>query len=365
MQIYICLMLWIVICGIILKSDLRYKRMVYILFTFIPLCIVSAARADTVGSDTLTYTHFFELIRNEHSVISAMKLTSYVSAPVYFAYNYVLSRLFATPQALIVSNSILINALIGRFIYKSTKYVGRATALFFFLTLYFESMNGARQFIAIGLCLNAYILLKEDLRSAKGWIIYLIALGVHNTSAIFLLAIAAIWLTKKKRNIKSITCFIMIGCFAASIIIGELINIFIVIFPRYLSYLNGTMNDQVLKNTGEGRIALIFLLQGVYCYIYYMKKKSIKDSIVSPEYIISLLACVLGVVFARNTLLIRMNWYLQSFNIIFIPETAHMLGKKDRLVIDTVFFSLLLVYCIIYLIEGKGNISPFVLGMFR
>ena len=358
-------MLWIVICGIILKSDLRYKRMVYILFAFIPLCIVSAARADTVGSDTLTYTQFFELIRNEHSFISAMNLTSYVSAPVYFAYNYALSRLFATPQALIVSNSILINALIGRFIYKSTKYVGRATALFFFLTLYFESMNGTRQFIAIGLCLNAYILLKEDLRSVKGWIIYLLALGVHNTSAIFLLVIATIWFTKKRRNIKSITCFIIIGCFAASIIIGKLINIFIGIFPRYIYYLNGSMREQALINTGNGRVALIYFLEGIYCCIYYMRNRSKKIEAINPEYIISLFTCVLGVVLCRNTLLIRMNWYLQSFNIIFISETAHKLGKKNRLIIDTVFFSVLLVYCITYLIEGKGNISPFALGIFR
>ena len=365
MQIYIFLMLWIAICGIILKSDLKNKKILYIFSVFLPLCIVSAVRANTVGSDTLTYTHLFELIRNEHSFNTAMHLTSYVSAPVYFAYNFVLSRLFATPQAIIVSNSILVNFLIGRFIYKSTKYVGRATALYFFLTLYFESMNGTRQFVALGLCLNAYLFFKEDLKSVKGWIIFLLALGVHNTSVIFLLVLVTIWFTKKKRRIKNITFYVIIGSFAASIIIDKIIGIFIRIFPRYLNYLNGAMSDQVLINTGEGRIALIFLLQGVYCYIYYLKNKSIKASIISPEYIISLFACVLGIVFSRNTLLIRMNWYLQSFNILFISDTAQMLEKKNRLIIDTVFFSLLLVYCILYLIEGKGNISPFILGTFR
>lgn len=84
------------------------------------------------------------------------------------------------------------------FVYKKTSvnYL-YSVLLYICLPLYFESMNGTRQFMAMAIGLNAYIVLVKSMKNIKGWILLIIAIGVHNTSILLLLSIASIYIVKK------------------------------------------------------------------------------------------------------------------------------------------------------------------------
>ena len=185
----------------VIKNRKEFKgNDVYLFLVFFMLGLVMALRAKSVGTDTFTYYIINQKIRNSYSFEDALKSSTLSSAPLYVLYSYVLSHMFDSNQMILMLNSLIICVGFYRFIKKtSTNYI-YSSLLFMLLTLYFESMNGMRQFVAIALALNAFLFLKDDMKSIKGWLIYIGAVLIHTTAIAFLVAIAGMMFVKKNEK---------------------------------------------------------------------------------------------------------------------------------------------------------------------
>ena len=125
------------------------------------------------------------------------------------------------------------------------------------LTLYFESMNGMRQFVAIALALNAFLFLKDDMKSIKGWLIYIGAVLIHTTAIAFLVAIAGMMFVKKTKNIDKIIATTIAICIGAAVGMRVIVNFVVRIAPQLAQYIDGKNNAQFFNNNGSGRVIAV------------------------------------------------------------------------------------------------------------
>lgn len=365
MTIYFVQIAWIFMCAVVLKHSYKAstKRIegtdVYLLLVFGFLGIVSAFRAPTLGTDTLTYYHMYERIANASSFQHAMSVST-ISAPVYVFYAYVLSHIFSSPQAIIIGNTLIAICGFANYIKKNTTNIVYSSWLFIGLTLYYESMNGARQFIAIALVINAYIYLIEDIKSKKGWILVILAIGVHNTSVFFLLALVGLVMIKRKWSaLKIFVVTISIGG-VIGIVFTRLITVFLRYFPQYTMYVDGRNPASILNESGNGRIALLYLVllsvDVLYLIGTYRKKEEI-----DPMFPGTVFGSVIGIIFSKNILVNRLVWYFLAFFIPLIPKTFQKYEKLTRWLLYVGYFGAIGVYCMFHLIEDKSRIVPYVM----
>lgn len=153
------------------------------------------------------------------------------------------------------------------------------------LTLYFESMNGMRQFVAIALALNAFLFLKDDMKSIKGWLIYIGAVLIHTTAIAFLVAIAGMMFVKKTKNIDKIIATTIAICIGAAVGMRVIVNFVVRIAPQLAQYIDGKNNAQFFNNNGSGRVIVLYL---VLLFILIFISKCIKNAVLLDRMNLSL-----------------------------------------------------------------------------
>lgn len=335
---------------------------VYLFFVFAILLVVSGFRAKNIGSDTLTYYHYFEVIAQTNSIKDAFAFD--VTCPVYTTYEYFLTRLFSNPQTITFFNSFIICVFCKRLIVKSNSDVVLSTLLFIALTLHYVSMNGTRQFMAVAIISNGIYEIINNKNYKLGIVFIILALGIHVTSMISLVALAVFLLLKKNQcSFKGIYFGSIAIGLAISFGINVFINIFASRFSYYGGYLDGSMSANTFSRDGGGRIVFLYLLLLFFSLIYYFyeSKKSNHEKnflyFIIPYLNIGLM---LGIVNAKNMLLNRMNWYFLIFYIVAIPHIFQYIKRRDRLFYYVILFVPLFVYCFLQLYENKSGIVPFV-----
>lgn len=367
MVIYLLEALWIIFCAPIRKIKLKIDKreidgdLCYLLFVFIPIGFIMAMRAPSVGTDTQTYYNIFSRIRNAGNLIEAFSVST-VSAPIYVTYVYLVSKIFKDAQVITAMNSAIIIIGMCAYIYKTSKNVMFSSFLFLGLTLSLESMNGARQFMAIVLVLNAFLYFKESVKSKKGWFLFFIALGIHNTAVIFLVAIAGIILAKKAKTLHSIFLTSLVG----SIIFGSafylLITTFLKYFPHYRMYTDGSNPASILNNSGGGRIVILYLALLAVLVVYYFYTSRLKGGTSVNQFVeipVAIFCVVTGIMFCRNNLYNRILWYFLSMFVSFIPNTYANYTYNIRRTMYVMTFLGLGSYYLMHLMENKGGIVPY------
>ena len=329
--------------------------------SFVILFVTMALRGATVGSDTSTYMDIFNKIARSNSFGEAMEVSTISSAPIYVGMHYVLSRFIKFTQISVVVNSAIIAIGFYYYIKKESSNYFDSVFLLYTLTLFFECMNGTRQFMAISLALNSYVLLKENIKSLKGWTIFFIALGFHNTIVAFGIAILGI-LFKNKMKSKEKAIF-MSACFSAAITVGftTAINLVTAIFPYFQIYINGENKAQMFSSVGNGRISIlfIFLIFVIIGWIILNKRNSKAQNIDYVDLMNCLFCGFAGTIFATNILFIRILWPFMCIYIVFFPNIIHTMSVKKRRFFHVVIMGVLLTYCILFLVEDKSGIIPY------
>ena len=140
-----------------------------------------ALRKYTVGTDTEIYYGMYQNIARSSSLTQALKVSKIPSAIVYVGMHYFITRVIYFPQLGIFVNSLVIAVGFLAFIKRKSKDYFLSCVLFIGLTLFYESMNGTRQFMAISLAINAFAILEKDRKNYKGWLLFILAVGIHNT----------------------------------------------------------------------------------------------------------------------------------------------------------------------------------------
>lgn len=336
---------------------------VYLFIVFLMLGIVMALRSKNVGTDTTTYYIINQKINNSASFVDALSVSTLESAPLYVLYSYGLSKIFDSSQAILIFNSFIISVGFYRFIKKTSSNYMYSSLLFLLLTLYFESMNGMRQFVSIALALNAFILLKEDIKSIKGWLIYIGAILIHTTAIAFIIAIVGIIIVKTTKSIVKIIPTTIAICIGVTLGMRFLVDVVVRFVPILAQYIDGSNNAQLFNNSGSGRIVILYLILLLIMIVISIQikgkvefKKTVDYSYFPPLYF----CAISGIVFSKNILFCRILWYFLSLYIPFIPNMYELLfrGKNKRLLYVGTSL-VLLVYCIFHLLEDKSGIIPY------
>lgn len=368
MVIYLIEILMIFILWPIHKISVKISKRtingktLYLFFIFLMFGLTMALRNVSVGSDTQTYNWIYQSIKNSDTLNKAFHLNTISSAPVYVFIQYICSRIFASQQAGTILNSIIVA---GGFYYyirnNSTNYMF-SSFLFVGLTLFFESMNGTRQFMAIAFAINAYCFLKKNLKSIKGWILFGFAVGIHNTIVAFIITLIGVIIKKKTRNFEKVFTASVVVSLVIAFAFSFLINIVSKVFPYFNVYLNGNNSAQMMENGGNGRIILLFIFLGV---IMIASKQCIKRSnymVAEVDYVdvFSCFICVvLGMIFSRNILFMRILWPFMCVFLVYLPNMFEIMAVKTKkiMMLGTVF--VLSIYSILFLIEDKSSIIPY------
>lgn len=352
----------------IFKAGIRFenkrigKNELYLITVFLMLGCVAAFRGSSVGTDTAVYCTIYQKIAHSASIQEALDVSTISSAPFYVLYTYLISRVVTDPQISLMINSIIIFCGFYRFIKKESCDYVYSTFLFIALTMYFESMNGMRQFVAVSLALNAFLYLKEEIRSNKGWLIFILAVLTHSTALAFAVSIFTALFVRKSKNIDKVIGWSIVVSVAIALSFSFLVRIVSNVIPSFTQYIDGTNKAQFFINSGSGRIiilyAMLFLILVIFLY-FFKKNKSLRTKI-DYTYIPSLFFCtIMGMFFSKNVLFNRILWFFMPMFMIFIPNTYSLLRKKNKTIMYCVTGCLLMVYCVFHLLEDKSGIIPY------
>ena len=193
MLIYWIIIVLIFLLFIIFKKYQKEHSIGLCIIYFFILTFISGCRASTVGTDTQAYLNLF-LINNDY-------LYGYANQEILFKYLCKIIGYFtADPQWLLIVCAAITTFGVIFFSYHNSKNIALSIFLYIALYFYFFSMNGVRQFVAIGILLVA----SEFARRRKiipFVLLIVIAVGFHNTSVF---GIVIWWIYNpnlKKRNI--------------------------------------------------------------------------------------------------------------------------------------------------------------------
>lgn len=334
------------------------RRKFFVSLSFLFLTIVAVFRASTVGADVPTYEGLFVQLLSGES-------TGHGNTPIYNLYSQLVGKVSAQPLAITIANSIVICVLMAVFIYYSDVNPFYATLLFVGMYFYADSLNGARQYIAIALVLNAFLFLLK-----RKWIWYisltLIAIGVHATAIVSLIYIPIVlirWTLKK--SIIFIGSLVVLG-----LLYLRIIDIFVKIFPRYSFYITGDgyENVQTIGTVSQGKILYyyLFLLTVFLITVFLINKYRILITTDETKIIICYaISLFVGILFYNAILVQRVIWYFSIWGIIFFPIMEDKLskifsgGKRDSKFLFVLFFLIVFVVYIIRLQNNYDMIVPY------
>lgn len=370
MLIYFFQIIWVGACGLILYKRVHSKyinsRQLYLLITFTLLTFIMAFRSPHMGTDTYTYYRMFYKIGQSKTLWEAFD-NSTITAPVYVIINRILYVLFGDGRSEIIFNAIFINVGIAIFIYKTSPNVLLSTFCYIGLALYYSGMNATRQLMAVVLVINAFIYFSVNIKSIKGWIFFILAIGIHNTAFIFLFGVGGIYLSKRIKNITKLNAIILTVCVGFSVAFYALLNIALKIFPYFKMYVNGENNASILTQNDGGRIIFLYLSLAVVTFLLFFElyfSKPVTGKCISINYAYALypmtiITVVIGISFCRNMLINRLLWYFSTFFISAIPIAYSKFSQKCKVIFYSSTFIILMVYTIFQLIEDKSDIVPY------
>jgi len=225
-------------------------------------------------------------------------------------------------------------------------------------------MNGNRQSMAMVLIMNAIIYLNDNFKSKRGWCLIAIAVGIHSTCLIIVIAIAGIHLANVIHENRMIFIISFVGSIIISLLFNGMIKVFINLFPWYAIYSDGTSKYSIFRSTGGGRIAILYIFLFCICLLWLYKnmKFSIEcDSFQSKIFPALIFCTIFGFVNCKNELINRMMLYYIAFFVSFIPATLQQYRKKTRILLETGIIFVLLLYSIFSLLENQNGVVPYTL----
>lgn len=342
----------------ILKKNGKKKlgNQIYLKLIIITFCVVMAVRGDTVGVDTAAYGRLFQKILNA----SWVEAFGMVMAPVYVIFCKMIGIISKEPQILSIFSSIVINYGLYKYIKDQSSNYTISLFCWISLTLFFFGMNGNRQCMAMILSMNALKYLLNDIRSKKGWILYVLSVGTHATALFLLPGIVITKFLKKGNNFDKILLPSIVAC-TISMLLLPLVSIFTRYFSKYDMYVNGDNQYSIFNGTGNGRIIILYFFLLFICLIFYLNKNKNKNTEYSNKLLpILVFGMVFGILHYDTELISRIVLFYISLFITFIPTVILKFKGKDQILIVFLILIPLFIYCMISLLLNQNGIVPYV-----
>ena len=91
MEVYIGLMIWSILSGsvFLFKINIKLKKIIYLLLTYIPLVLISGLRSWYVGVDTKLFHQWYEGTRNINILDWKWFVTLSDGSSIEFGFSYI------------------------------------------------------------------------------------------------------------------------------------------------------------------------------------------------------------------------------------------------------------------------------------
>lgn len=336
-------------------------RKLYGLIVCLSFSCIMAFRDLSVGVDTAPYSRIFGIIANNSSYMDAIQ-NAPLSAPAYVIFCKTLSYFSNDPQIVVIVSSLIINISLMMLVNKVSVSSPISYLSWIGLTLFYCSMNGSRQCLALVLALHALVALSENIKNIKAWILFGLAILTHSTALVLLFAIVGVMLSNKVADNKML--FIISSVLSILISFGYGIGVRLVLqfVPRYSLYTSGDSKYSIFSSTGGGRIIFLYLVLLGVSLLWMLKTYS--NNAGSRGFIEKMLPAVLfgaifGIVNCKNELINRLLWYYLGIYVLFIPSVISKYKQYEKLFLKVGIIGILLVYSILSLRENQNGVVPY------
>ena len=195
------------------------------------------------------------------------------------------------------------------------------------------------------------------MKSRMGWGFFIAAVWIHNSILSFAPALLGIWLAKKCRTYTRLYLLSFFIAIAFAIGLMEIAIIFSNLFPHYEIYTQGTINNNLIENTGGGKIIVAYISFLIVLLIYYIENRSekkIKYNLNNTFLFGAIFCVVLGIGSASNTMVNRIVLPYQCFFLSLIPYIFSRFREENKYFLGVIMLAGLSVY---YYLWAKGNLG--------
>ena len=336
MLFHVILILLIGICGLLMRSGIALK--VYFTVSLLILTILSAFRSLNIGNDSFDYALSFVRIGEYPGIFD--NTSRYEIG--YIILNKFLYYFSKDPFILFFLSSVFVTGTIFWFISKYSKSVWMSIFLFLNLRIYYFTLSGIRQSIALSIVLISFHFLHKN-KKLPFILLVILASTFHSSAILFLIVypLSKIKYTKKVMMVYLLVALLLYSTF------NSFMNIVFSIFPQYLVY-NGSdyfENTQV-ASVLDSLIVLLILFVGAFIFWKSAKKSYFFNVML---HIISI-ATVITLVSINASIIKRAALYFFTFSIVYIPLILNEINhKQKRLLLSYLFIVLFFAYNLIVL----------------
>lgn len=322
----------------------RRRNMTFLILAIVHFTVISALRNLNVGTDTLYYARAYKYLASHNQLYwHAMS-----NSRMFIAYLKLCAKLMPNIYSYTIITSVPFMLLIGYFIYNYSYNYYYSYFLFIFMYFFFNSMNTARQYLAMGMVLTFFYLFDQK-KYLFALILGVISVGVHSAAlpCIIICAVISIvtWTPNK-------TLFTVISINLMNFLMPTFVNIFIRFVPQYTWIKKYLFTASYMS---KGRSALVYFLYGeisiivglYWLYWYHKKIRLIAfgEEVVGKEnydqhtfqimqrmIVIVAISAMIYLFYSKAIMFNRMASTLNIFIIVLLSNVLDNLKGKARIV---------------------------------
>ena len=329
----------------------------WLIMAWVVLSLIEGFRAYSVGTDTRTYVKAFENQNLSNFDLGFQLLNRAVA---------LCSR---TGTFFLLVTSFIITGLIIRAIDKMSR--DDAVSLFIYMSLYmyFNAFNAMRQYIAVGLVMNAYVELREN-RNVKFTLLQILAILFHNSAIVgFMLIPMYLFFRKygKERKMK-LTAFDqwkrkqeatliplmkralipVLAVLVFSIGFNVMLRVVIAVYPKYSYYLTG----DYAGGTAAIQQKVVY---SAFLLVYLLFSEE-EEWLLMVSY-----AVALALLMSKMSMLSRFIWYFDIFVMFAVAEVWHTryISWETLTIVRICIGLACFAFMLYYLINGVQRVTPY------
>lgn len=308
------------------KHKNKYVRNFCVVIALLIPSILAGLRDYSVGNDVLLYGNgWFERATTYNSLFEYLSKANEYSVGVgYGLVNYVISRLTNNPHVFYFIYELLQVVILYLIVYR---YKEKISITFAFAVYYFSyynlSLSMLRQIMAMLLVLHSYKYIEE--RNLVKYVINIFFAAMFHSSAIIGLVLYLIKILIDNKQLKIIyKALIVGGCLVGVLLYQQVFSFLSLIgingIERYSHYMTDSeVGGRFIRFTYWTALSILIFLRGKKCKSYYQQSEYLQ--------LIMVISTVCSVVlFIGSTWIIRIAYYFDVFQVLYLPILAPNLG---------------------------------------